>query len=92
MSLTKNHAVPFLYVKGDSPRDKTRIELHLHDELRKLEASLRRLNALIPQAAAAEPSEKFIGMQRYALAASWDPLSGGIDKWVFWDGSNWVAL
>ena len=92
MALTKNHAVSIQYTKGNSPADKLRLELHVHDELRKIETSLRRINALLPQAAAAEPSEKFIGMQRFALASDWDPLSGGVDAWVYWDGTNWVAL
>lgn len=92
MALSKNHATSLQYTKGNSPREKERLDLHIHDELRKIENTLRRLNALIPQAAEAEPSEKFIGMQRYALHASWDPLSAGVDKWVYWDGTNWVAL
>lgn len=92
MALTKNHAVPLEYRKGNSPSDTARLDLHVHDELRKIETSLRRINALIPQAAVTEPSEKYIGMQRYALASDWDPLSGGVDAWVYWDGTNWVAL
>jgi hypothetical protein len=92
MALTKNHAVPTRYVKGDSPQNKERLDLHIHDELRKIENSIRRINALLPQAADTEPSEKFIGMTRYALFASWDPLVGGVDAWVYWDGTVWVAL
>lgn len=92
MALTKNHAVSFPYTKGSSPKDTTRLDLHLHDELRKIENALKRANALLPQAADSEPSEKFIGMQRYALYASWDPTSAGVDKWVYWNGTNWVAL
>lgn len=92
MALTKNDAVPLPYTKGNSPTDLRRLELHVHDELRKIEASLKRLNTLIPQVAEVEPAEKFTGMIRYALAASWDPLSGATDAWVYYDGSNWVAL
>ena len=92
MALTKNHAVGIQYTKANSPRDAARLELHVHDELRKIELSLKRINALIPQAADAEPDEKFIGMQRYALHATWDPLSSGADKWVYWNGTAWVAL
>ena len=92
MALTKNHAVAVPYTKGNPPADPKRLDLHVHDELRKIETSLRRINALIPQAANAEPPVKFIGMQRYALASDWDPLSGGVDAWVYWNGTNWVAL
>lgn len=92
MALNKNHAVAIPYTKGSSPVDTKRLDLHVHDELRKIETSLRRINTLLPQAASAEPAEKFIGMQRYAIAADWDPLSGGVDAWVSWDGTNWVAL
>lgn len=92
MALTKNHAVAIPYTKGNSPADAKRLDIHVHDELRKIETSLRRINALLPQAASAEPAEKFIGMQRYAVAADWDPLSGGVDAWVYWDGTNWAAL
>jgi len=92
MALTKNHAVPFRYTRGATPADMKRIDLHINDELRKIELSIRRIHSLLPQAADAEPTEKFIGMQRYALEDSWDPLAGGVDAWVYWDGSNWVAL
>lgn len=92
MALTRNHAVALPYTKGSSPKDTARLDLHIHDELRKIENSLKRLNALTPQAADAEPADKLIGMQRYAIASSWDPLSGGVDAWVYWDGTNWVAL
>lgn len=92
MALNKNHAVGLPYTKGNSPADPARLDLHVHDELRKIENSLRRVNALIPQAADTEPSEKFIGMQRYALSATWNPLGTGVDAWVYWNGTNWVAL
>jgi hypothetical protein len=92
VALTKNHAAPLRYIKGGSPADSKRLDLHVHDELRKIELSLQRIATLLPQAAAAEPSEKFIGMIRYAIASSWDPLSGAVDAWVYYDGSNWVAL
>lgn len=92
MPLNKNHAVPITYTKGNAPADPLRIGLHVHDELRKIEISLRRINALIPQAASAEPSEKYIGMQRFAIAADWNPLGTGVDSWVYWNGTNWVAL
>lgn len=92
MALTKNHAVPLSYAKGSGPTDPERLALHVHDELRKIELTLRRINALIPQAADAEPTDKFIGMQRYAIASTWNPLGTGVDAWVYWNGSNWVAL
>ena len=92
MALTKNHAAPVQYTKGGSPADLKRLDLHVHDELRKLELSIRRLNALIPQAADAAPTDKYIGMQRYALVATWNPLGGVVDAWVYWNGTNWVAL
>ncbi len=92
MALTKNHAVPLRYTKGSSPTDLKRLDLHVHDELRKIELSLKRINTLLPQVAYAEPDEKFTGMIRYALASSWDPLSGAVDAWVYYDGSDWVAL
>lgn len=92
MALTKNHAVAIPYTKGNPPADTGRLDLHVHDELRKIETSLRRIHALMPQAAVTEPPEKYIGMQRYALASDWDPLSGGVDAWVYWNGTNWVAL
>ena len=92
MALTKNHAVAIPYTKGNPPADVKRLDLHVHDELRKIENSLRRLNALIPQAADAEPTDKYIGMQRYALFATWNPLGGAVDAWVYWNGTNWVAL
>ena len=92
MALTKNHAVAIPYTKGNPPADVKRLDLHVHDELRKIENSLRRLNALIPQAADAEPTDKYIGMQRYALFATWNPLGGVVDAWVYWNGTNWVAL
>lgn len=92
MALTKNHAAPTQYTKGGSPADAKRLDLHVHDELRKIEQTLRRLNALIPQAADAEPTDKYIGMQRYALFATWNPLGGAVDAWVYWNGTNWVAL
>jgi len=92
MPLTKNHAVPIPYTKGNAPTDPLRIGLHVHDELRKIETSLRRINALIPQSADAEPTEKYIGMQRFALAADWNPLGTGVNAWVYWNGTNWVAL
>lgn len=92
MALTKNDAVPIPYTKGSSAVEAERLGLHVHDELRKVENSLRRLNALIPQAADAEPVEKFIGMQRYALFATWNPLGGAANAWVYWNGTAWVAL
>lgn len=92
MALNKNHATPVSYPKGSAPVDKTRNDMYLHDELKKIEISLKRLNALIPQAADAEPSDKYIGMQRFALAADWNPLGTGVNAWVYWDGTNWVAL
>jgi hypothetical protein len=92
MALTKNHAVALPYTKGSSPVSKERLDLHVHDELRKIEIALGRINALIPQAADAEPAEKFIGMQRFALFASWNPLGGAVNAWVYWNGTNWVAL
>ncbi len=92
MALNKQHAVPVSYTKGNAPADPARTALHVHDELRKIETSLRRLNALIPQAADTEPSDKYIGMQRFAIAADWDPLGGGVNAWVYWNGTNWVAL
>lgn len=92
MALTKNHAVAIPYTKGNPPSDPKRLDLHVHDELRKIENSLRRLNALIPQAADAEPTEKYIGMQRYALFATWNPLGGAANAWVYWNGTAWVAL
>jgi hypothetical protein len=92
MALTKNHAQPFPYTKGVSPQEDKRLGLHIHDELRKIELTLKRLNALIPQAADREPDEKFEGMIRYAIASTWDPLTLGVDTWVYWDGSNWTAL
>lgn len=91
MALNKNHAVPFRYQKGDAPTDEKRLPLHIHDELRKLELSVRRANALIPQAADAVPEELFIGMQRFTVSP-WDPLGTGSGSWVYWNGSNWVAL
>lgn len=92
MALTKNHAVASPYTKGFGPADAKRLDLHVHDELHKIEQTLRRLNALIPQAADAAPTEKYIGMQRYALVATWNPLGGVVDAWVYWNGTNWVAL
>lgn len=92
MALTKNHAVGIPYTKGNSAVDKDKLTAHVHDELRKIEVSLRRINALIPQAADTEPSEKYIGMQRFALAADWNPLGTGVNAWVYWNGTNWVAL
>jgi hypothetical protein len=92
MSLTKNHAVPIPYAKGSSPADLKRIDIHLHDELRKIESALRRLNALMPQAADREPPEKYIGMVRYTDSASWDPTTAGADGWVYWDGASWQNL
>lgn len=92
MALTKNHAVGIQYTKGNPPADTGRLDLHVHDELRKIETSLRRINALIPQAADAEPADKYIGMQRFALAADWNPLGTGVNAWVYWNGSAWVAL
>ena len=92
MALTKNHAVAIPYTKGSSPVDAARLDLHIHDELRKIENSIRRINALIPQAADAEPTEKFIGMQRFALFATWNPLGGAANAWVYWNGTAWVAL
>lgn len=92
MALTKNHAVASPYTKGSSPKEAARLDLHIHDELRKIELSLKRANALLPQAADAEPDEKFIGMPRYAIASSWNPLGTGVDAWVYWNGTAWVAL
>lgn len=92
MPLTKNHALALGYTKGSTPRDNARLDLFIHDELRKIEMSLKRTASLLPQAAAAEPEEKFIGMQRLALHDTWDPLSAGVDKWVSWDGTAWVAI
>lgn len=92
MALTKNHAVGLQYTKGNPVADTGRLDLHVHDELRKIETSLKRINLLLPQAAAAEPEDKYIGMQRYALAADWNPLGTGVNAWVYWDGTNWVAL
>lgn len=92
MALTKNHAVAIPYTKGNPPADPKRLDLHVHDELRKIETTLRRINALIPQAADAEPAEKYIGMQRFALAADWNPLGTGVNAWVYWNGTAWVAL
>lgn len=92
MALTRTHATPVPYLKSNSPVDTNRLELHIHDELRKIEATLKRVNTLIPQAADTEPSEKLIGLQRYAVAATWDPLGTGVDAWVYWNGTAWVAL
>lgn len=92
MALTKNHAVAIPYTKGSSSVSQERLGLHVYDELRKIETTLRRINALIPQAADAEPAEKYIGMQRFALAADWNPLGTGVNAWVYWNGTAWVAL
>ena len=92
MPLNKQHAVPIAYTKGSPPVDPERLGLHVHDELRKIETSLRRINALIPQAADAAPADKYIGMQRFAIAADWNPLGTGVNSWVYWNGTAWVAL
>lgn len=90
MSLDKNYAQPQAYSRGSIPP--TNLIVFLQNELVKLEVAIKNLNLLIPQAADHEPDLKVTGMQRYALHATWDPLGSGADKWVYWNGTAWVAL
>lgn len=91
MALNRNHGVAFPYAKGFIPKDKERMDLFIHDELRKLENSIKRVSLLLPQSADAEPDEKLIGMQRFTVSP-WNPLGTGSGSWVYWNGTAWVAV
>lgn len=79
---------------GKSPQEVERAHKNLHvylgEEFRKLEQTLATLVNATPQVAFKEPSQKMLGMIRYAKSP-WDPLGSG-DGWVYWDGSAWTAL
>jgi hypothetical protein len=63
---------------------------YLDSELRKIEATLKDVADLTPQAADQAPTLPRKGMQRYAITP-WDPGSG-VDKWYYYTGSAWTLL
>lgn len=63
---------------------------YIEEELRRIEKSLETLTIAAPQVAIKEPSDKLLGMVRYAKSP-WNPLGTG-NGWVYWNGSAWTAL
>jgi hypothetical protein len=93
MAIEKNDAIPTAYVRGGMPQNNIEsMRLFLSDELRKLEIAVHRLATLTPQVADREPAVKYVGMIRYTKSSDWDPLTLGVDAWIYWDGSSWVAM
>jgi len=63
---------------------------YIEEEFRRVEQSITSLAIASPQVAIKEPTDPSTGLIRYAKSP-WNPLGTG-NAWVYWDGSNWVAL
>jgi hypothetical protein len=67
------------------------LRAYIEEELRRIEKSIATLVLAAPQVAIKEPDVKMIGMVRQAKMP-WNPLGTGVDTYVKWTGSSWVAL
>lgn len=62
----------------------------LENTLAEIERVLDEVAELTPQVADSPPKSPRLGTIRHAVAP-WDPLNTG-DAWVWYDGTDWVAL
>lgn len=89
-----NDALPIEYTPTAPPQssDPAVVANWMYRELQEVATAINRLAILAPQVADREPTNPVRGMIRYEISADWDPVGGGTDKYIVYDGTNWGNL
>ena len=79
------------YTRGQFPVFEDGQRLYIQEELRRIEASINKLNDAAIQVTDEPPANPLRGMVRFNLSP-WDPLSDSSEGLVVYNGTAWVAV
>jgi hypothetical protein len=87
----KTNAVIQGYTRNPAPVLETDVIRYLHEELQRLERSIKTLAIGCPEVLDQPPSNPVRGMVKYSLSP-WDPLGTGYQGLVVYNGTTWIQV